>query len=62
MGYLLNGFSIAPSQLKRFEVGRWVAAVASSPVQPIQEKTLLPNRPIHWRTLYNFFILQGAFL
>jgi hypothetical protein len=39
--------STAPLQLKRFEVGRWVAAVASSPLQPIQEKTLLPNRLIH---------------
>jgi hypothetical protein len=39
--------STAPLQLKRFEVGHWVAAVATSPLQPIQKKTLLPNHPIH---------------
>jgi hypothetical protein len=30
--------SMAPLQLKRFKVGRWVAAVASSPLQPIKKK------------------------
>jgi hypothetical protein len=35
-----------------------VAAVAPSLLQQIQEKTLLPNRPIHWRTLYFVNTLQ----
>jgi len=30
-----------------------MAIVASDPVLPNQKKTVLQNRPIHWRTLYN---------
>ena len=29
-----------------------MAVVASAPVLPNQKKTVLQNRPIHWRTLY----------
>jgi hypothetical protein len=52
--------STAPLQLKRFEVGCWVAVVASSPLQPIQQKTPLPNRPIqHLKTILFLYIPSG---
>jgi len=44
---------MAPLQLKRFKVGSKMAVAASAPVLPNQKKTMLQNRPIHWRTLYN---------
>jgi hypothetical protein len=31
-----------------------MAIAASAPVLPKQKKTVLQNRPIHWRTLYKF--------
>jgi hypothetical protein len=44
--------SMAPLQLKRFKVGSKMAIAASAPMLPNQKKTVLRNRPIHWRTLY----------
>jgi len=45
--------STAPLQLKRFKVDMKMAIAASAPVLPNQKETVLQNRPIHWRTLYN---------
>ena len=44
--------STTPLQLKRFKVGSKMAMAVSAPVLPNQKKTVLQNRPIHWRTLY----------
>jgi hypothetical protein len=52
--------STAPSQLKHFEVGCWVGVVASSLLHPVQEKTPLPNRPIHWLTPYIYILCQAT--
>jgi len=44
--------STAPLQIKRFKVGSKMAIASFAPVLPNQKKTVLQNRPIHWRTLY----------